>query len=213
MTRPSYCRSHAYRAPAPIPMATRKPTTNERPNRRASERRRRGRAGGSKSAVVVARGRTGSVSTPDSEVADMSAAAVAVGGLSQGRTSAASSGSPAGTSLPDVEVSAATSAASSGRSVIRCSSGGCRGGASSLTVATSSRRHAILSRHVGDYDAGRPSDVSRGGLSATNGDEDPVPDHGEVGRGTTDISLGDDGACMVEVPDLAGPAAGDPDAG
>src|SRR3954451_16557219 len=139
MTRPSYCRSQAYRAPAPIPTATRKPTTNERPKRTTSDRRRRGRGSGSQSGAEAASGRTCTVSTPGSEENDASPSLGAGGavGVSQGRTSAASSGSPAGVSPSDVEL---------GRSVIRCSCGVGQGGASSHAVATSSRVYGNLSR-------------------------------------------------------------------
>ena len=53
--RPSYCWPQAYRTPTPMPMVRRKPRTNETPKRRASDRRRRGRAGGSPSGVAAAR--------------------------------------------------------------------------------------------------------------------------------------------------------------
>ena len=55
-TRPSYCWLHAYRAPAPTPTASSKPRTNATPKRRASDRRRRGRAGGGPSVTAAARG-------------------------------------------------------------------------------------------------------------------------------------------------------------
>ena len=113
-TRPSYCWPHAYRTPTPMPAVSTKPTTAETPKKRASDRRRRGRAAGSPSVTAASRGRTGTASTPYSEVGDVSAGAASIG--SSRRTSAASSGS----------------AAEWGRSVIRCSCAVGLGRASSL---------------------------------------------------------------------------------
>ena len=78
-TRPSYCWPHAYRPPTPMPTASRRPRTNDAPKRRASDRRRRGRAGGSPSVTAAATGRTGTASTPGSEAADASSGAVSAG--------------------------------------------------------------------------------------------------------------------------------------
>ena len=62
-----------------MPTASTRPTTNEKPKRRASDRRRGGRAGSSSAVTAATGNRAVSASTPGSEV---------------GRTSAASSGSP-----------------------------------------------------------------------------------------------------------------------
>ncbi len=142
-----------------MPTASSRPRTNATPKRRASDRRRRGRAGGLPSVTAAATGWTGTASTSsksgevesaeaevtsntgsvasapalgvespaeapasDAWAVSSAAGAPATGDTSR-RTSAASSGSPAGVSPSGVEALAARSAAELGRSVIRCSCG------------------------------------------------------------------------------------------
>ena len=118
-----------------MPTASRKPRTNETPKRRASDRRRRGRAGGSPSVTAAARGRTGTASTPGSEVGDVSAGAVSVGSPGAGAsamvasagavpavgvTSCAELGVTGGRSASRLGTSAASSGIAGGRLAVGC---------------------------------------------------------------------------------------------
>ena len=188
-TRPSYCRAHAYRAPAPMPTASRTPRANAAPKRRASDRRRRGRAVGSPSVTAATTGSVGTASTPGSRIGDVSACAMSIGSpgadasaivtsagegsaLARGAprwTRAASSGSPTGGSPSGGEALAAGSASGLGRSVISnsCALNWLR--AWGLAAATFSRLHANLSRRCSARSAGTETRAAPQALRAAPG--------------------------------------------